>query len=110
MRVTKRKVRGEDRWVVSVDGRPVGDVSKQATGGILLPYRPWRYTEKVAEDGDRVLQAMEMQSTLDGAVESLAIACGKTARAVVSDRVEVVGVGLTQGQVDKLAEGIRQRM
>jgi hypothetical protein len=108
MKVTKRKVRGEGRWVVSIDGRPVGDVCKQATGGILLPYRPYRYTDERDEAGDRVLRSMAMQSTLEGAVEALAIACGKTERVAVSDRVEVMGVGLTKAQVEELAGGIRR--
>jgi hypothetical protein len=111
MRVTKRKVPGEERWIVKLDGTAVGEVSVQNTaGGTFMPYRPYRYTDKVAADGDSVLRALTAQSTLEGAVEALAIACGKTTTAVVSDRVEVVGVGLTQEQVDKLAEGIRQRM
>jgi hypothetical protein len=106
MKVTKRKVRGEDRWVVSIDGRPVGDVCKQATGGVLLPYRPYRYTDERDEDGDRVLCGMEMQSNLEGAVTALAIACGKAERIAVSDRVEVMGVGLTRKQTEELADGV----
>jgi hypothetical protein len=108
MKVTKRKVRGEGRWVVSIDGHPVGDVCKQATGGILLPYRPYRYTDERDEAGDRVLRALSMQSTLEGAVEALAIACGKTVMIAISDRVEVMGVGLTPAQVKELAGSIRQ--
>jgi len=111
MRVTKRKVPGEERWIVKLDGTAVGEVSVQNTaGGTFMPYRPYRYTDKVAADGESVLRALTAQSTLEGAVEALAIACGKTASAAVSDRVTFVGVGMGQEKADQFAAGIRRRM
>jgi hypothetical protein len=111
MRVTRRKVPGEERWIVKLDGTAVGEVRVQNTaGGTFMPYRPYRYTDKVADDGDSVLRALTAQSTLDGAVEALAIAGRKPASAAVSDRVTFVGVGMGQKKTDEYAAGIRRRM
>lgn len=112
MKITKKKVSGESRWIVKIDGAAVGEVSVQNTaGGLFLPYRPCLYTDKVCEDGDKVLRMLGMQSTLDGAVEALALACRKPteAVAVVSDRVTFIGVGMTQKKADQFAAGIRRR-
>lgn len=108
MKVTKRRIGGG--WKVLIDGEQVGGVSPQGTaGGLFLPWRPWLLTGEVGSDGDPVLRMLQPQSSVEGAVEAVRLAAA-TSRAKVTDRIEFIGVGMTQEKTDQFAAGIRRRL
>lgn len=108
MKVTKKRIGGG--WQVLIDGKPVGGVSKQGTaGGLLLPWRPWLYTDKVGSDGDQVLRMLQPQSSVEGAVEAVRLAA-TSAAAKVTDRVSFIGVGMTADRAAKFANAMRRKI
>ena len=108
MKVTKKQIGGG--WKVLIDGKQVGGVSKQGTaGGLFLPWRPWLCTDKVGSDGDPVLQMLQPQSSVDGAVEVVRLAA-TSAAARVNDRVTFIGVGMTADRAAKFANAMAKKI
>lgn len=108
MKVTKKRIGGG--WELLIDGKPVGGVSKQGTaGGLLLPWRPWLYTDEIDSDGDRVLRMLQSQSSADGAFEAVRLAA-TSAQANVTKRVSFIGIGMTADRAAKFANAMKRKI
>ncbi len=77
-----------------------------------MQYRPYLYVYgKPAPDGEAYcLRQLAAKDTLAEAVEVVRAELSKPVAAEVCERVTFMGVGLTQEQADKFADGIRRRI